>query len=184
MIQTFNGFEIKPIHEGDAWKICDFMITNSDRLKRYFPNTLNENLNPTLSQLYVDNKLEQFSKKEELVFTLKHIDTRKMAGLISIIHIDWSTKQAELAYCIDYNFEGQGLTTKAISFLSHYAFKELALERLHIVIHKSNTASIKVATNNGYKWQRTLKEEYIPIGEDALDMELFELTKQNINRRL
>ena len=178
MIQAFNGFEINPIHDGDAWKICDFMIANSDRFKRYFPNSLRENLNPTLSQLYVEKKMKQFSKKEAFLFTLKHSETRKLAAVIYIKELDWSIKQGEFAYCIDYNFEAQGLTSKAIGVLSNYAFETLGLERLQIIVHKDNKSSAKVALNNGFTWQKTLFEEFTPDGEQPLDMELFELNKR------
>lgn len=177
MIQALDGFEINPIHEGDAWKICDFMLTNVDRLKRYFPNTLKANLNPMLSKFFVQQKLKQFENKEEFIFTLKQVETRKLAGIISIIQLDWSIKQGEFAYCIDYNFEGLGLTSKAVSIISKYAFETLGLERLQIVVYKDNKSSSKVALNNGFKWQKTLLKEFTPVGEQALDMDLYELYK-------
>ena len=177
MIQAFNGFEINPIHEGDAWKICDFMVTNQDRFKRYFPKTLEQNLNPTLSQLFVETKVKQFNKKEEFLFTLKHTETRKLAAIIYIKELNWIKKQGEFARCIDYNFEGQGLTSKAIGYLSNHAFNNLGLETLQIIAYKDNKSSIKVALNNGFIWQKTLPKEYTPIGEKPLDMELFELYK-------
>ena len=177
MTQVLNGFEINPVHDRDAWKICDFMVTNADRLKRFFPNTLRENLNPTLSQFYVEKKLKQLSEKEAFVFTLKHSETRKLAGIISIIDLDWSIKQGELSYCIDYNYEGQGLTSKAVGVLSNYAFETLGLERLQIIAHKENKPSTKVALKNGFTWKKTLLKEFTPVGEQPLDMELFELYK-------
>ena len=62
MIAQFDGYEINLLHEGDAWKLCDFVVTNTDRLKRYFPITLSQNLNPTLSELYVQNKIKAHAK--------------------------------------------------------------------------------------------------------------------------
>lgn len=178
MIQTLDDFQLSPIQQGDAWKICDFMVTNHERLKRYFPNTIQQNLNPTLSQYFVEEKLKLFNKKEELVFTLKHIKTRKIIGLVSIIHVDWSIKHGELAYCIDYNFESFGITSKAVNTICKYAFTELELERLQIVVFKENTPSLKVANKNGFIWKKTLEEEFTPNGEQPLDMELYELNKQ------
>ena len=177
MIAQFDGFEINPIHEGDAWKICDFIIANTDRLKRYFPKTLEQNLNPTLSQLYVENRIKAFQNKEGFVFTLKQIETRKLVGLIIIKELDWSIKQGEFAYAIDYNFNGKKIISKAIKKLSAHAFETLGLERLQIIVHKDNLPSVNVAINNGFKWQKTLKNEFTPVGENPLDMELYELYK-------
>ena len=42
MIAAFDGFEISAVHGGDAWKICDLMVANADRFKRYFPKTLEQ----------------------------------------------------------------------------------------------------------------------------------------------
>ena len=175
MIAKVDDFEINPIHTGDAWKICDLMVANSDRLKRYLPKTLEQNLNPTLSQLFVDKMTKQFENQEVFLFTLKHSKTRELAGLIYIKELDWDKKQGEFAYCIGYTFEGLGLTSKAIHLLSKFAFNKLGLKTLQIISHKDNLASVKVALNNGFKWQRTLENGFTPPGEQPLDMELYEL---------
>lgn len=177
MIAAFNGFEINAIHNGDAWKICDFCITNADRFKRYFPKTLAQNLNPNLSQIFVETKVKQFEIKDEFLFTLKHSETLQLAGLIYIKELDWEKKQGEFAYGIDYNFEGKGLITQSIKALSEYAFNELNLQILQIISHKTNTSSIKIAEKNNFKWVKTLKEEFTPTNETPLDMELYELNK-------
>lgn len=177
MIAQFDGFEINAIHEGDAWKICDLMVTNSDRFKRYFPGTLAENLNPTLSQLFVEKKVKAFNTKKEFLFTLKHSETRELAGLIYIKEVDLNIKQGEFAYCIGYTFEGQGLTSKSVKALSKHAFETLGLETLQIIAHKDNISSVKVALNNGFEWQKTLENEFTPTGEAPLNMELYELYK-------
>ena len=179
MIAQFDAFEINPIHEGDAWKICDFMVANSDRLKRYFPKTLEQNLNPTLSQLFVETNVKRFQSKELFLFTLKHSETRELAGVIYIKEVDWNKKQGEFAYCIGYTYEGQGLTSKAINKLTSYAFNDLGLETLQIISHKDNLASVKVALNNNFKWQKTLLNEFTPTGESPLDMELYELVSDS-----
>lgn len=175
MIATFDGFEINIVHNGDAWKICDLCVTNANRFKRYFPKTLEQNLNPTLSQYFVDKKVKQFETKEEFLFTLKHSETRKLAGLIYIKELDWAKKQGEFAYCIDYNFEGKGLISGSIKALSKHAFNNLEIETLQIISHKTNTGSIKVAEKNNFKWIKTLENGYTPPNEMPLDMELYEL---------
>lgn len=177
MIVKFNGFEISPVHEGDAWKICNFVISNEARLKRYFPKTLSKNLNPTLSKYFVEQKVKQYQNNEELLFTLKHSETRELVGLFFLKELKWETKQGEFAYCISYTFEGQGLTSKAIQLLSQYAFNELGLVTIQIIVHKDNLASVNVALKNHFKWVKTLISEFTPNGEAPLDMELYEFQR-------
>ena len=177
MVMQFDTFEINPVHEGDAWKICDLMVANADRFKRYFPKTLEQNLNPTLSQLFVEKMVKQFKNKEVFLFTLKHSETRELAGLIYIKELDWDKKQGEYAYCIGYTFEGQGLTSNAVKVLSKYAFENLGIETLQIIVHKDNLPSVSVAAKNNFEWQKTLIGSYTPPGEEPLNMELYELYK-------
>ena len=177
MVAEFNGFQINPIHNGDAWKLCDFMVANADRFKRYFPKTLEQNLNPNLSQLFVETKVKQFKTKDEFLFTLKHSETRELAGLVYIKELNWDKKQGEFAYCIGYRFKGQKLISKAVKSLSKYAFTDLGLQTLQIIAHKDNLPSVNVALNTNFKWQKTLLNEFTPTGEQPLDMELYELYK-------
>jgi len=175
MIVEFKEYGIDAIHEKYAWRICDLVVTNSERLKRFFPKTLEQNLTPDLSKYFAEKKLKQFANKEEFLFVLKEKENRTVIGLVYIKEIDWETKDAELAYCIGYQYEGKGWMTESVNALSHYAFNELELKTLRIIVHESNIPSIRVAEKCGYIWKKTLSKEHIPPNEEPLDMELYEL---------
>ncbi|MDG1729656.1 MAG: GNAT family protein [Algibacter sp.] len=172
---NFGSYHIIPIHPKDGWNMCNFIVANEDRLKSYFPLTLEQNLTPDLSNIFVAKKAKKFEAKEEFLFTLKKNESSKLVGLVYVKEVDWDKKQGEFAYCIDYNFEGKGLITEAIQQLSDYAFDILGLETLQIISHKSNIGSIKVAENNNFTWIKTLKNEFTPPEGNALNMELYEL---------
>ena len=175
---NFGSYHIIPIHPKDGWNICDFMVANQDRLKRYFPKTLEQNLTPDLSNIFVAKKVKQYETKEEFLFTLRENETNKLVGLVYIKEVDSNKKQGEFAYCIDYTLEGKGLITDAVKQLSDYAFETLGLETLQIISHKSNIGSVKVAENNNFSWIKTLNNEFTPPGEKPLNMELYELYKE------
>ena len=175
---NFGSYHITPIQPKDAWHICNFVIANEDRLQRYFPKTLEQNLTPDLSNVFVEKKVKQFETKETFLFTLKENESNKLVGLIYIKEIDWTNKQGEFAYAIDYNVEGEGLMTHSIGLLSEYALENLGLDTLQIIVHKSNIGSVKVAENCNFTWIKTLKNEYTPPGKSSLDMELYELYKE------
>lgn len=174
---NFGSYHITPINPKDAWNVCDFMVTNADRLKKYFPKTLEQNLTPDLSHIFVETKVRQFKNKEEFLFTLKENETNRLIGLIYIKAINWDKKQGEFAYCIDYNSEGKGIITEAIKVLSDYAFEHLKFETLQIIVYKSNVRSLKVAENTNFTWIKTLNNAFTPLNESPLNMELYELYK-------
>lgn len=171
----FDDYYIDAIHEKYAWRLCDFCIVNNKRLKRYFPKTLEQNSTPDLSKYFVEQKIKAFHNKEEFLFVLKEKENHTLIGLIYVKEIDWEKKRAELAYAIGYQAEGKGYMTQTVMAISKWAFQELQLETLEIIVHTSNVASIRVAEKCGYTWQKVLLGEHTPPGEPALDMELYEL---------
>ncbi|MBU3026585.1 GNAT family N-acetyltransferase [Zobellia galactanivorans] len=175
-IALFEHFSIEPIHEKYAWRMCDFVTINTKRLQRYFPKTLAANLNPTLSQIFVEEKVREYMKSEEFLFVLKDNESRALIGLVYIKELDWEKRQAELAYCIGYQYEGKGITSLAVDTLSKYAIKELGLKTLNIIAHKTNTGSVRVAEKCGYTWRKQLPKEHTPPNEAPLDMELYVLS--------
>lgn len=175
MVLEFEQYGVDFIHEKYAWRICDFAIVNSDRLKRYFPKTLEQNLTPDLSRFFVEKKVKQLNAKEEFLFVLKETEHRTVIGLVYIKKIDWQKKQGELAYCIGYQYKGKGWMTQTIKALSKYAFEDLDLRTLQIIAHHTNKASVRVAEKCGFIWQKTLPNEHTPPNEEPLDMELYEL---------
>ena len=172
---SFDSYFIEPIETQDAWNICNFVVANEDRLKRYFPLTLKENLTPNLSKLFTKKKVKEFETREEFLYLIKEKESKALVGLIYLKKLDWVKKRGELAYCIGYEFEGKGITTNAVTILSDYTFNNIGLKTLEIIVHKTNIASIKVAENCNFIWIKTLKKEHTPPGENPLDMELYEL---------
>lgn len=174
MFLELNNYYIDAIHEKYAWRLCDFCTVNAERLKRFFPKTLEQNTTPNLATYFVEKKVKAFQANEEFLFVLKEKEQHTLIGLVFIKEVDWTKKQAELAYCIGYQFEGKGYTTEAVRTLSKWAFEQHNLKRLQILVHQSNLASIQVAKNCGYAWQKTLRAAHTPPGEKPLDMELYE----------
>ena len=174
MFLEFKDYYVDFIHEKYAWRICDFCVINEDRLKRFFPKTLEQNLTPDLSKYFVEKKIKEFAAKEEFLFVLKEKENHSLIGLIYLKELDWGKKQGELAYVIGNQAEGNGYMTETINAICDWAIKELQLKTLQIITHKSNIGSVRVAEKCGFVWQKVLPAEHTPPNEIPLDMELYE----------
>lgn len=168
------NFEIAPIQEKDAWRLCDFMVANSERFQNDFPGTLKQNLNPNLSALFAQEKIRQFSIEEEFLFTIKEEENRTIIGLIYVKELQKKKGQAELAYCIGYEHEGKGLTTRFLNQIIPWAFTDLGLDSLQIVAHKDNKGSTRIAEKLGFSWQATLLDAHKRFNGELVAMELYE----------
>jgi ribosomal-protein-alanine N-acetyltransferase len=169
---------INEIAISDADALFTLMSSNSSRFLRFFPKTLKQNSTVEDSKIFILKKRKEQEQKEEYTFLLKEHTTNQIIGLLILKEINWITKQGELAYCIDHSFEGKGLMTRAVQYLSAYSFQKLALRTLQIIVHNSNFGSIRVAEKSNYIWQRTLKNTFTPPNEKTLDMELYELKNE------
>lgn len=172
---TKNNFIINKLLASDANQLYNFILSNCERLKYYFPVTLSSNSTLEKTEEYILIKNKEIEEKTNFTFAIRNQSTNQIAGLIIIKKIDWTKKQGEFAYCIDSEFEGKGITSFAVKEMAKFAFEELELKILQIIAHKSNIGSCKVAENNGFFWKQTLLNEFTPTNAKPLDMELYEL---------
>ncbi|WP_420603360.1 GNAT family N-acetyltransferase [Flagellimonas sp.] len=171
----FDNYSVSLIQEKDAWRMCDFVVSNEERLKAYFPKTLEQNLNPTLSKFFVAKMTKKIVAREEFLFTIKENSNRTIIGFIYVKELDKEKKTGELAYCLGYQYEGKRIMTASIKNLIPWCFNDAKLETLQIIVHNSNMGSKKIAENNGFQWKQTLLEEHTTGNGEILDMELYEL---------
>lgn len=169
-----NLYTVRRIYPKDSWGLCDFIVSNEDRLSQFFPSTRAANLTPDLSKRFVEIKCREFENKEEFLFLLRPNESNRIIGMLYIKELDWEKSVGELAYCIDYNYEGKGITTNLVMQATRFAFDELSLNTLQIITHKSNIPSVRVAQKSNFVWIRTLLKSFKPPGQEALDMELYE----------
>jgi [ribosomal protein S5]-alanine N-acetyltransferase len=172
---TSSNYIINPLNTNDARQLHQFIIDNSERLKRYFPVTLSSNNTLEKSIEYIAIKNKEIEDRTNFTYAIRDKNNREIAGLMILKKIDWDKKQGEFAYCIGSQFEGKRLTSFAVKEMTKFAFDDLGLKTLQIMAHKTNLGSIKVALNNGFVWQRTALNEFTPTNENPLDMELYEL---------
>ena len=177
MVSNLNieNYILDKLKSTDATQLCQFMVDNKERLKLFFPVTLEMNSSLEKTKDYISIKNKEIEEKTNFTFAIRDKNNQQIVGLIIIKKIDWDKKQGEFAYCIGSEFEGKGLTSFAVKEITNFAFEELGLKTLQIIAHKTNLGSVKVAENNGFVWQSTLQNEFTPTNETPLDMELYEL---------
>jgi ribosomal-protein-alanine N-acetyltransferase len=172
---NIENYILDKLHPTDCNQLYQFMYNNKERLKLFFPVTLEMNSSLEKTEIYISIKNKEIDEKTNFTLAIRDKSNQQIAGLIIIKKIDWEIKQAEFAYCIGSELEGKGLTSFAVKKMLNFAFEDLGLKIIQIIVHKTNLGSVKVAKNNGFIWQRTLQNEFTPTDGAPLDMELYEL---------
>ena len=85
-------------------------------------------------------------------------------GLGVVPVIDRETKTAELGYVVVPEARGRGVATQALRLLTEFAFEELGMERLELMIAVHNEPSKIVAERAGYTREGVLRSAYFKQG--------------------
>jgi RimJ/RimL family protein N-acetyltransferase len=88
-------------------------------------------------------------------------DGGELLGLALAPHIDREARTAELGYVVAPAARGRGVATEALRQLTEWAFGELDLLRLELMISVANEASKKVAKRCGYVREGVLRSVHI-----------------------
>lgn len=179
MVLVTDIFRLETLQPSDASNLSRLMISNGKRFQKYLPITLSQNISEDASKDYIKKKNSEIQNKTEFTFAIKDKDSNAIAGLVILKHLDYQSKLGEFAYCLGSKYSGNGWMTKSIKAVTDFAFSELQLNTLQIVVHKTNTESVNVAERSGFTWVKTLPKEYVS-GKSTLDMELYELHKEAI----
>lgn len=85
----------------------------------------------------------------------------RLLGGCGLNKIDQPNKVANLGYWIRSSEMGKGLATKATLLTALFAFEDLKLNRLEILVSVDNYPSLKVAKKVGAHWEGVLKKRIL-----------------------
>jgi RimJ/RimL family protein N-acetyltransferase len=93
-------------------------------------------------------------------------------GIAVAPQIDRAARTAELGYVVAPAARGRGVASEALRLLTEWAFAELGMERLELLISVENEASKRVAARCGYVREGVLRSHWVK-GELREDTELW-----------
>ena len=91
-------------------------------------------------------------------------DEGEFLGLALVPRIEREAQTAELGYIVAPAARGRGVATAALRLLTDWAFEELDMLRLELVIGSANEPSKRVAERNGYRREGLFRSLYVKPG--------------------
>lgn len=92
------------------------------------------------------------------------VDDSGFLGLVMAPTIDRVSGEAELGYAIAPAARGKGAATEGLRLLTEWAFAELKMVRLELLISIDNPASKRVAERCGYTLEGVMRDRYVKPG--------------------
>jgi RimJ/RimL family protein N-acetyltransferase len=93
-------------------------------------------------------------------FAIVDPPTGQFLGIAVVPTIDRAARTAELGYVVAPAARGRGVGTDALRLLTEWAFSELGMERLELLISIENERSKRVAARCGYVREGVLRSHH------------------------
>lgn len=156
----FDNYLLRLVNSNDVQAYFDLVDINRKRLEDFFAGTVAKNKSMEDTGTFIAEVIEKAAKKTYFPFVIIDKSTQRMIGYADIKNIDWNIPKAELGYFIDKDYEGKGITTKALSKIIEYCFEVLQIRKIFLRTHESNISSRKVAEKNGFRVEGNIRSDY------------------------
>jgi ribosomal-protein-serine acetyltransferase len=157
---NFENFTIRSISIEDAQNYFQFVNSNKERIEKYFSNVVTANNDIASTMSFITERLALFEKAELLSFIVYDNLTKQIIGSIFVKNFDRNVQKCELSFFIDQNYEGKGITTKAIALMTNHCFLHLGINKVFLRIADDNISSKRVAEKNGFVVEGTLRQDF------------------------
>lgn len=111
-------------------------------------------------------------------FVITDAESGLVLGGCSLSHIHPVYHLCNLGYWVRSSRHGQGIAGRATQLAARYAFEQVGLIRVEIVIALQNQASIHVAEKVGAHYEGILRNRMV-VGKDVYDARMYSLIPQD-----
>jgi len=144
IIPVDHELRLRELGRDDAPAMFDIIEKNRDYLLRWLPDFEYIKTAADYADFLQDLATGRQEEKECGFGIELH---QKLVGHISLHNM---VQSADMCYWVDKQHCGRGIATRAVRALTKFAFEELGLKRVALVIEPANIASNQVASKAGY----------------------------------
>lgn len=120
------------------------------RVTKYLTWNPHSNIEETKS--IITRWISDANNSTELTFAIEYKENNEVIGSINCFKVDLTFKQAEIGYCLAYDYWNHGIMTEALRAFICFCFETLKLETINACHHFENPASGRVMLKAGMKY--------------------------------
>ena len=154
--------------DGPEW--FHLIDRNRARLEDFFAGTVGATRTLDDTERHLTNILARREARTYFPFAVVDIHSGDMIGFVDVKNIDWSIPKAELGAFMDAGHEGKGIASRALAAITRHCFEELAIDKLLIRTHESNTGARRVIEKNGYVLEGIVRKDYKTTAGVVVDL--------------
>lgn len=110
------------------------------------------------AKIFIKKSKKWLRTRTDFVFGIELKETKRLTGVISLHHVSYIHKDAELGYWLGVRNWNRGIMTEAGNLILKFAFRKLKLHRVWAKVFTDNQASQKVLKKLGFKKEGLLRK--------------------------
>jgi ribosomal-protein-serine acetyltransferase len=178
---TQGNYLLRPVDVNDASAILEAVMESGDDLKPWM-SWYHEGFSLQDSRSWVEFCLKAWQGNSEYNFVITDIESRIVLGGCGLNHINHTDKLANLGYWVRTSFKGRDAATTTARLLARFAFDDIELNRVEIVVAIGNKASGRVAVKAGAKKEGVLRNR-LALPSALHDAFLFSMIPEDLNKK-
>lgn len=140
---------IRPLIIEDAEAMyCNWASDN--RVTKYLTWNNHENIEDTKE--IIRTWIADYIHSPNITFGIVYKENKELIGTISYFRVDMSFKEAEIGYCIAYDYWNKGIMTEGLKEFIRFGFEKLGFLKIRACHDVKNPASGKVMIKAGMKY--------------------------------
>jgi Acetyltransferases, including N-acetylases of ribosomal proteins len=168
---------LKQIELEDATDIFNTINNQRQYLRKWLPFVdLTNEIKDT--QSFITSMLDVPEENKEYVFVIHCKGS--FVGLIGFKDTDRLNKKTEIGYWLSEIYQKKGIITESVKVLLHFAFDELAINRVQIKCAVGNTQSKNIPKRLGFKFEGIERDGELLVDNQFTDIEVYSLIKKDI----
>jgi len=165
-----ENYSLEYMHKMNASDLFEFIDSNREELSEFLSWV------HLIQTKYDEQKYIDLLKSNKTSISFIILFEGKIIGTNGFLCIDDINKNAQIGYCMDKNFKGKGINTKATKKIIEFGFSELDLQRIEFRIASKNIKSKAVANRLSAKFEGTLRKSYL-LHNEFVDLEVYSILK-------
>lgn len=166
----FDHFIIRPAELTDAEKYFELIEKNRPRLEDFFVGTVSNTQTFEDTVAFMKNNLKRTERKEYYPFFVLDESTDKIIGFIDAKNVEWYLPKTEIGCYIDHDYEGQGVSSKALKLVIAHLFNVHQFVKIYLRTHDSNLGARKLAEKCGFQLEGMIRKDYQTTAGEYVDL--------------
>lgn len=149
-----SSLELKQLQLEDSKHLFAVTNANRDYLAKWLA-WVKDTRSVQDTEKFIRNTIFRYENKGELVCGIWFENS--LIGTIGLIDVDKKDRKTELGYWLAQEYQGKGIMTKAVKVFLQYAFEELKLHRVQILVAVENKKSQAIPERLGFTKEGILR---------------------------